>query len=74
MLHERKHLNGDRNQCPGCGHFFNSTYAFEKHRKGEHGVDRRCLTPDEMEGKGMSINASGFWIGKSMPEIDYVQP
>jgi len=60
-------LTGDRNQCQGCKQFFNSTFAFEKHRTGEHGKDRRCLTPDEMLAKGMSVNAAGFWITSAMP-------
>ena len=60
-------LTGDRNQCQGCKQFFNSLFAFEKHRTGEHGKDRRCLTPDEMLAKGMSLNGAGFWITSAMP-------
>lgn len=62
-----KVLRGDRNQCPGCGEYFNSTFAFEKHRTGQHGVDRRCLTPEEMRAKGMDMNAAGFWVSAAMP-------
>lgn len=62
-----KHLSGDRNQCPGCGEYFNSSFAFEKHRTGDFGKDRRCLTVDEMETKSMSKNAAGFWISSAMP-------
>ena len=62
-----KMLSGDRNQCQGCKAYFNSTYAFDKHRRGEHGHDRRCLTPEEMMGKGMSVNNDGYWITKTMP-------
>ena len=58
---ERK-LSGDRNQCQGCKEYFNSTFAFDKHRTGEHGVSRRCLTPVEMTAKGMAVNAWGFWV------------
>jgi hypothetical protein len=61
-------LSGDRNQCRGCGEYFNSSFAFDKHRTGEHGKDRRCLTLDEMADKGMSKNAAGFWISSAMPE------
>jgi hypothetical protein len=61
-------LRGDRNQCPGCSEYFNSTHAFEKHRAGVFGVSRRCLTPDEMSAKGMAKNAAGFWIGSKMPD------
>lgn len=61
-------LTGDRNQCPGCSVYFNSTRAFEKHRVGSHGVDRRCLTPTEMLQRGMAQNAAGFWVGSPMSD------
>lgn len=61
-----KQLRGDRNQCPGCNRYFNSTGAFQKHRTGEYGKDRRCMTEEEMIAKGMSINSDGFWIGSKM--------
>ena len=74
---ERRTLRGDRNQCAGCGEFFNSTFAFEKHRAGEHaGNGRRCLTPDQMREKGMDKNAADFWVGNpredasSNPTVD----
>ena len=60
-------LRGDRNQCQGCKEYFNSTLAFDKHRTGAHGKDRRCLTADEMQQKGMSKNHDGFWITRTMP-------
>jgi hypothetical protein len=58
-----KPLRGDRNQCGACQKYFNSSGAFEKHRTGHFGVDRRCMTTEEMEAKGMCVNAQGFWIG-----------
>jgi hypothetical protein len=61
-------LHGDRNQCQGCKAYFNSTFAFDKHRTGDHGKDRRCLSVDEMTAKGMSQNAAGFWISSAMPQ------
>ena len=61
-----KPLNGDRNQCPGCKRYFNSTGAFEKHRTGTYGVNRRCMTEEEMLAKGMCLNRDGFWIGSKM--------
>jgi hypothetical protein len=61
-------LNGDRNQCQGCKEYFNSTHAFDKHRDGDHGVNRRCLSADEMTAKGMFIAADGFWRGSAMPQ------
>lgn len=60
-------LTGDRNQCPGCGEYFNSTRAFDKHRIGDFGKDRRCATVSEMEAKGMAKNSSGFWVTALMP-------
>jgi hypothetical protein len=60
-------LKGDRNQCQGCKEYFNSTGAFEGHRTGKHGVDRRCRTVDEMIEKGYSKNKLGFWIASKMP-------
>jgi hypothetical protein len=69
VKHLRRTLTGDRNQCGGCGEFFNSTFAFDKHRTGEFGKDRRCLAADEMRARGMSTNAAGFWISSAMPEL-----
>lgn len=63
-----KTLRGDRNQCAGCGEYFNSSHAFEKHRAGAIGVDRHCLTRDEMLAKGMALGADEFWRGSVMPE------
>lgn len=59
-------LNGDRNQCQGCKKYFNSTRAFNKHRTGEYGKDRRCRTTEEMLAIGMSQKDDGFWITKKM--------
>ena len=55
-------LGSQRNQCQGCKQYFNSNAAFDKHRVGKHGLNRRCLTPDEMTAKGMMVNHAGFWI------------
>ena len=57
-------LTGQRNQCQGCKQYFNSNTAFDMHRTGKHGVDRRCQTPEEMKEIGMLVNAAGFWITK----------
>ena len=47
--------------------YFNSTSAFDKHRKGVVGIDRRCLTEPEMRAIGMDTNAAGYWVGAKMP-------
>jgi hypothetical protein len=62
-----KMLGESRNQCQGCKGYFNSNTAFEKHRTGEHGKNRRCRTEQEMLDLGMSVNEDGFWITKKMP-------
>lgn len=56
-------LSGDRNQCQACKSYFNSTTAFDRHRAGEFGVDRRCRTVDEMRAIGMVLRDNGFWVG-----------
>lgn len=63
-------LRGDRCQCCACKAYFNSTYAFDKHRTGIYSHDltsRRCLTIPEMIAKGMSLSAKGFWITSKRP-------
>ncbi len=62
----RSRLTGDRNECPSCGLLFNSTHAFDKHRTGRIGVDRRCMTMEEMQAAGMARRADGFWVGSLM--------
>ena len=64
----RRTLTGDHNQCPTCGQYFNSTFAFDKHRIGAFGVDRRCMTVAEMEKAGMCLNATNWWISERMPD------
>jgi hypothetical protein len=63
-----KPLKGDQNQCTVCNERFNSNKPFGIHRIGNHGVNRRCMTKDEMLAAGMSVNKYGFWISKKMPE------
>lgn len=68
-MNEKK-LSGDRNQCCGCKEYFNSSFAFDKHRTGDHEKhERRCLTAVEMTAKGMFVGSDGFWRGSAMPEI-----
>lgn len=59
-------LSGNRCQCTGCNEYFNSDFAFERHRVGSHkGNRRRCLSLTEMVVKGFSRNAKGFLITES---------
>jgi hypothetical protein len=55
-------LRGDHCTCSACHELFNSTAAFDKHRFGEYGNGRRCLTVEEMLAKGMSRNSGGWWV------------
>ena len=61
-------LGGERNQCPSCQLYFRSNTAFDKHRTGQHGVDRRCRTTEEMTEVGMHLNKEGWWAGSAMPD------
>lgn len=64
-------LTGQLNQCQGCKEYFNSNAAFTKHRVGKFGVNRRCMTPEEMLAKGMVKNSRGFWV--TMPRPDHLR-
>jgi hypothetical protein len=65
----KKELRGDRNQCAGCGIYFNSTFAFDKHRVGEHKDNKRtCLDAATMTANGMFEGEDGFWRGERMAE------
>ena len=55
---------GKRCYCNSCGEYFSTTSNFDRHRKGDHGIDRHCVSPDSI---GLEICQSGantFW---SMP-------
>jgi hypothetical protein len=62
----RLKLTGNRNQCPSCALYFNSTFSFDRHRVGAIGRDRRCLGIREMLEIGMATNRAGFWVTKPM--------
>lgn len=54
--------------CPACHETFNGTRAGDMHRVGDfNDGSRRCLTPEEMLGKGLVLNARGLW-GRPGPE------
>lgn len=68
-----KKLSGRRCVCRGCGEYFNSVPAFDKHRVGSYmlpdgSCGRRCLTHDEMLEAGMRLPEHGFWVTAAMPE------
>jgi hypothetical protein len=63
------------NLCRACDQDFASLEAFDRHRVGVHQYTfqegmrmvpsredgRRCLHPEEMPGRGMSVNPMGRW-------------
>jgi len=58
-------LTGNRCQCTGCGEYFTSTRAFDRHRVGNYTQPRqpstrRCMTAAEMDAAGFVRNARGF--------------
>lgn len=67
-------LTGSRCRCRACGEYFNSTKAFDRHRKdrqvlGDSGLGemvRVCRTPAELVFRGWSKNAGGFWVTESL--------
>ena len=78
---DTRKLKGQKNQCQVCKEYFNSNYAFSKHRVGayekhkKNGVvvpnSRRCASPSEMGEAGMSLSVTGWWIASKMKN-DYL--
>jgi len=66
-------VSGDRNQCTGCDELFNSSASFEKHRTGDFGKDRRCMSVEEMTSKKMAKNAAGYWVTALNPMFSAFQ-
>lgn len=57
-------FGSDQCQCPTCKLYFNSTYAFDKHRYGPYTADestRHCLTLLEMRSSGWTQGRRGHW-------------
>lgn len=55
---------GKAEHCSVCHQTFTGTSAGDAHRVGSHGVDRRCLTPDEMRShpkRPMEQDRRGYW-------------
>lgn len=56
--------------CPECHETFGGTRAGDLHRAGQHGVTsgpdrRRCLTPAQLEAKGLVQNSKGYWVQRA---------
>ncbi|MGN6728467.1 MAG: hypothetical protein ACTHJG_01395 [Rhodanobacteraceae bacterium] len=41
---------------------------FDRHRVGEYGKDRRCMSVAEMQAAGFIRNAVGFWCERASAE------
>jgi hypothetical protein len=55
-------LTGNRCECTACGEYFSSERSFDRHRIGQFGIDRRCMTADAMTADGWARNDRGFWL------------
>lgn len=61
-------LRGCRCQCGGCGEYFSSEGAFDRHRVGNYAEPgqwkgtRRCMTLAEMLAAGFRRNPQGFLL------------
>jgi len=61
MIRRERKLSESRCQCGGCGEYFRSVAAFDKHRIADS-EKRRCRTVLEMESVGMIVNDGGWWV------------
>lgn len=55
---DKRKVGNRRCKCGACGEYFNSVYAFDKHRVGLY-TDRRCDTSK------MVKNQEGYWLSES---------
>jgi hypothetical protein len=62
----------DRCRCPTCGEYFASTAAFDRHRTGDFGSERRCRDEWEMIEAGMTRASAGHWITR--PRLQRPRP
>lgn len=60
-------LTGDRNQCPTCGEFFDTTEDFDLHRYGAW-RERKCKDPNSM--RYMEKDQWGFWKDVREPGVE----
>lgn len=58
-------LVGKRCQCPACKEIFSTESNFDKHRRGEHGMNRHCVPPESV-GLVIAETSTGLvWRGPS---------
>jgi hypothetical protein len=53
------HTNGQLAGCPSCRRIFGGDKAFDAHRVGSHGVDRKCA--ENPQAVGLRLDSRGFW-------------
>lgn len=68
-LKQKIKYQSENNQCPTCMEMFRSVAAFDRHRTGKFGVDRRCMTVTEMKQCGMMINPQNLWVSSTMDDV-----
>jgi hypothetical protein len=71
--------HGQRNdggwcECAECGRVFGGLSGFDLHRMGQarDPYDWRCATDDELQAKGLSLSANGWWVrqdARSTPRL-----
>lgn len=52
-------------ECIGCGRLFWGVPAFDAHRSGRHGVDRRCDGDPAITASGLAVDERGVWTRAS---------
>ncbi len=52
--------NSSHCKCAGCGFYFKSVRAFERHRYGL-ATKRRCMARPRMRDAGLALDARGYW-------------
>lgn len=67
-------LTGHRNQCSACFQAFGGNHGFSLHRIGAFGLDRRCMSPAELQTAGMVQDEAGFWCRQDAPRSRNVRP
>jgi hypothetical protein len=68
---KKQHDQQCHSTCMGCGKQFRTTNEFDRHRVGSHGLDRRCLSSNEMTESGWQLSGkiwrSPYVAGLSLP-------
>lgn len=55
-------LTGNRCQCPACGEYFGNVRGFDRHRTGDYGKVRRCISAADLLANGWVRNERGFLL------------